>query len=112
VWTYSCWAQNGLTATPRVNLVSNIGFGDDATHTIDGGNDCANKATGALTLPLSHPSIMTPHEGFDAFADSDHFKIAAPAERRALLPHSISASLRRCFARRSSVHDGDGDRVS
>ena len=26
VWTYSCWAQNGLTATPRTNLVSNIGF--------------------------------------------------------------------------------------
>jgi hypothetical protein len=32
-WTGSIWYKNGLTATPNVNLVSNIGFGEDATHT-------------------------------------------------------------------------------
>ena len=32
-WLFSCWAQSGLTAIPAVNLVSNIGFGPDATHT-------------------------------------------------------------------------------
>lgn len=35
VWTFSCWANSGLTCTPRVNLVSNIGFGPDATHCHD-----------------------------------------------------------------------------
>ena len=32
-WLYSCWTQNGLTAIPDVNLVSNIGFREDGTHT-------------------------------------------------------------------------------
>ncbi len=32
-WLASAWYVNGLTATPNVNLVSNIGFGNDATHT-------------------------------------------------------------------------------
>jgi len=32
-WNASCWMQNGLAVLPDVNLVSNIGFGDDATHT-------------------------------------------------------------------------------
>ena len=33
-WTASVWYHGGLTATPNVNLVTNIGFGPDATHTI------------------------------------------------------------------------------
>lgn len=32
-WTASVWFHGGLTATPNVNLVSNIGFGPDSTHT-------------------------------------------------------------------------------
>ena len=32
-FTASIWYRSGLTATPNVNLVSNIGFGEDATHT-------------------------------------------------------------------------------
>ena len=36
-WDYSLmasvWHKGGLTATPNVNLVRNIGFGEDATHT-------------------------------------------------------------------------------
>ncbi len=32
-WQLSVWAQNGLTVAPRKNLITNIGFRDDATHT-------------------------------------------------------------------------------
>jgi hypothetical protein len=32
-WTASVWSKGGLTATPNVNLVSNIGIGDNATNT-------------------------------------------------------------------------------
>ncbi|MFA5023118.1 MAG: glycosyltransferase family 2 protein [Candidatus Paceibacterota bacterium] len=32
-WTMSFWAQSGLCALPNVNLIKNIGFGDEATHT-------------------------------------------------------------------------------
>lgn len=32
-WTFACWSQGGLSILPEVNLVSNIGFGPNATHT-------------------------------------------------------------------------------
>lgn len=32
-WYYHCWIRNGLGITPARNLVSNIGFREDATHT-------------------------------------------------------------------------------
>ncbi len=33
-WMACLWYRGGLTATPRVNLVTNIGIGPDGTHTI------------------------------------------------------------------------------
>ena len=32
-WTFTLWSQNQFTILPNVNLISNIGFGVDATHT-------------------------------------------------------------------------------
>jgi hypothetical protein len=32
-WTFTCLANGALTALPNRNLVSNVGFGEDATHT-------------------------------------------------------------------------------
>ncbi len=34
-WAYSVWSNNGLSILPEKNLVTNIGFGSDATHTTD-----------------------------------------------------------------------------
>ncbi|NOT62050.1 MAG: glycosyltransferase family 2 protein [Acidobacteria bacterium] len=33
-WILACWRQRALSIYPNVNLVSNLGFGDDATHTL------------------------------------------------------------------------------
>ncbi len=34
-WMFSIWFNHGLTMTPNVNLVTNIGFGPGATHTLN-----------------------------------------------------------------------------
>lgn len=34
-WMYCIWKNNGLTVIPWKNMISNIGFGKDATHTLD-----------------------------------------------------------------------------
>jgi hypothetical protein len=34
-WTFTCWQNSGLTVLPNVNLVSNIGFRSDGTHTTE-----------------------------------------------------------------------------
>jgi hypothetical protein len=41
-WAASVWYNNGLTLTPNVNLISNIGFNTDATHTTSSNNKLAN----------------------------------------------------------------------
>jgi len=55
-WTACVWYHNGLTATPNTNLVTNIGFGPDATHTL-ADDDREGLSTQALG-PLVHPSII------------------------------------------------------
>jgi len=33
-WLYSIWANGGICITPNINMISNIGFGADAEHTV------------------------------------------------------------------------------
>jgi len=56
-WTASVWYHGGLTATPNVNLVSNIGFGVDSTHTAAADSPQAAMATGPLG-ELTHPATI------------------------------------------------------
>ena len=63
-WMYANWVNNGLTVLPNVNLVSNLGFGPDATHTQDPASKLANMACHQLDQ-LSHP----PHVIRDTEAD-------------------------------------------
>ncbi len=65
-WTYSCWRHGGLTALPAVNLVQNIGFGDDSTHTHNPDSPIANLPAGELAFPLRHPPAVVPDERSDA----------------------------------------------
>lgn len=65
-WTYSCWRNGGLTALPAVNLVQNIGFGLDSTHTHNPDSPIANLPAGELAFPLRHPPAVVPDERSDA----------------------------------------------
>ena len=54
-WTACVWYHGGMTATPNVNLVTNIGFGPDATHTVASDNldGMPAEAIGKLTHPVN-----------------------------------------------------------
>jgi hypothetical protein len=52
-WTYSLWRQNAISANARQNLVSNIGFGPEASHTRRGG--FGDIPLQKLQFPLVHP---------------------------------------------------------
>lgn len=59
-WQFSVISNNGMTIVPKTNQISNIGFGDDATHTkIKNSNKEALK-TNLIKFPLSHPSLIIP----------------------------------------------------
>ena len=58
-WTYSAWVNDALTILPCVNLVSNIGFGDIATHARDRKNKLAALPVEEMGLPLRHPERVS-----------------------------------------------------
>ncbi|WPJ97374.1 hypothetical protein SH580_06585 [Coraliomargarita algicola] len=55
-WQYAVWKKQGLCIIPRVNLVSNIGFGLDSTHTFDIKNPDNSKKINTIKQPLIHPA--------------------------------------------------------
>ena len=64
-WTFACWAQSGLSIQPHTNLVCNIGFREDATHTRNPNSICANIPTVEMKFPLRHPPYVVWDRGAD-----------------------------------------------
>lgn len=56
MWWISCMKHQGLCAVPKVNLISNEGFGKDATHTQVLGS--YNGQTYSLDFPLKFPKTV------------------------------------------------------
>lgn len=64
-WAFAKLACGGLNIVPSTNLVSNIGFGHEATHTSDPNDPRADLPTADLSLPLSHPEQIQASEEAD-----------------------------------------------
>ncbi|MEM7602304.1 MAG: hypothetical protein AAF357_12920 [Verrucomicrobiota bacterium] len=57
-WLFYLMANDGLSITPAENMISNIGFGELATHTTEEDNPHANKPIASIAFPLSHPEKL------------------------------------------------------
>lgn len=57
-WTGSVWYKQGLTVTPNVNLVSNIGFDSTATHTFNRDVGYSHLKTSPI-YPINHPQEVS-----------------------------------------------------
>jgi hypothetical protein len=77
-WNFAVWAQSMLTILPQKNLVKNIGFGVDATHTT-GRSKFADMRAEMLDFPLRHPATFETCSAAD-----DH-----TAEQMFVLPLSV-----------------------
>lgn len=64
-WLFSCLSQNMLSVIPQANLVTNIGFGKDATHTRNIESRLSRMETGTLEIPLRHPRLVVPNIAAD-----------------------------------------------
>jgi hypothetical protein len=53
-WVFANWVEGRISIMPSLNLISNIGFDANATHTT-GVSDVANLPTFELEFPLKHP---------------------------------------------------------
>jgi len=57
-WALAMFEHDGLAIHPQVNLISNIGFGENASHSFDPLSSFANRSTAPLAFPLKHPASM------------------------------------------------------
>ncbi|MDO9551485.1 nucleotide-diphospho-sugar transferase [Rhodonellum sp.] len=57
-WEFTRLINSGLTIMPKNNLVSNIGFGADATHTFSDNNNFSETRVQKLNFPLNHPPFI------------------------------------------------------
>ncbi|WP_220392975.1 hypothetical protein [Chitinophaga lutea] len=67
--------ENGLCATPNVNLVSNLGFRADGTHTFDPANHGSGVPVGELTI-RTHPAGFTPETEADYYFMAREYDLA------------------------------------
>jgi len=67
LWSFACLVNHGLTVLPNVNLVENIGFDGNATHTVDDVHAMATTARD-MEFPLTHPPYMCIHREADEFS--------------------------------------------
>jgi hypothetical protein len=65
-WQFTMFLNNGLAIHPNVNLVSNIGFRKDASHTFDSFNPLADLKKGQLDV-ISHPESLKPDIDADLY---------------------------------------------
>lgn len=72
-WLFAVWKNNGLAAVPQVNLVSNLGFGPGATHTIDTNSSFSRMAVKPMRPPLRHPAKIAVDYAADQFVLKNQF---------------------------------------
>lgn len=72
-WTFACWLQNGLSILPEVNLVKNIGFNSEGTHTKNVTDSFSNLEINPLQFPLRHPPSLIRCKSADQFTQKTQF---------------------------------------
>jgi len=82
-WMFSAWSHSGLTVLPGINLVSNIGFGEQATHTQRHDASKANLGLEEMVFPLKHPPYVIRDAQADAYSQRHLFSAPGLLRRAA-----------------------------
>jgi hypothetical protein len=75
-WTITVMLNNGLSIMPNLNLIQNIGFGENATHTKNSKE--INSVSNLKTFPISkwsHPIVILPEKKADLITMYREFRI-------------------------------------
>ncbi len=68
-WLFACYINQGLSVLPNINLVSNIGFGQEGTHATDTNSILANIPVEEMQFPLKHPAFIVRDTQADNFTE-------------------------------------------
>ena len=90
---YNIWEREGLCCTPHINLVSNIGFGPEATHTKNAEDSNANMRQRELDLPLAHPRDIRRNQPLDKVILKVGYRLTPSLFLRKKVNNSLSSLL-------------------
>lgn len=92
-WYFTLSTQNQLSVFPKVSLVSNIGFGEGATHTQQKNTPKRYITDEELSFPLKHPLHILPYDTFDKAFYKDNNSILYTIKR--YIPFGIKRILKK-----------------
>jgi hypothetical protein len=102
-WGFAIVKHGGLSITPRVNLVRNLGFGADSTNTQSANSSMANLEVQPMVFPLVHPTTFEIDQQADHRTSERLFHITWLSVIRAWLsshsPLSVKKPLKRLKGR-------------
>ena len=96
-WSFACQLNGGLSITPKNNLIRNVGFGADATHTIDQSGSISFP-TRPMQFPLIHPDVVAPDMEIEKYYKELDKQNSKKNTRRGLLRGGLQGSLARKVA--------------
>lgn len=79
-WFLTCWREQLSSVVPSVNLVENVGFGKDSTHTQFDPYELG--PPGELSFPLRHPERVELDLNADTLVENAIFSRTLPARAR------------------------------
>ena len=77
-WSYVCLMRDRLAINPNRNLISNVGFGSDATNALVDPFGIAGRPLEGMDFPLSHPGLIERDVAADAEASRRLFSHGEP----------------------------------
>ncbi|MDC1068788.1 nucleotide-diphospho-sugar transferase [Candidatus Kapabacteria bacterium] len=73
--TFTLFKNNKINILPKTNLITNIGFTNDATHTKDRSHKNAFLKSNELNFPLIHPELVTINKSKDLEIEKSSFNL-------------------------------------
>lgn len=67
-WVFTVWKNNGLSVMPNVNMVSNIGFDEHATHTKSHNPAVSNKPLDGIEGEIKDSDLIVPNYEGDEYS--------------------------------------------
>ncbi|MBJ7591786.1 hypothetical protein [Aeromonas veronii] len=72
-FSYLLLKTSGKCIVPRINLITNVGFGADATHTFSTESDVSNRKRYEINIPLAHSQNIESEIKINDFYDKNTF---------------------------------------
>lgn len=95
--TFINFIKGGLSVIPNVNLISNIGFGADATHTFDPANRYANLPVNELS-GIIHPAEIKAQTAADLYTLMYDFNVERIKHKRRRIDRRIKRWFKQLLA--------------